>query len=770
MRFPDRDTAPRARAAAVALLLFAVYWLTASGAFHSIDEQAVFAVSRNLVLHGKLNESALFWAQPYTYHARVGLDGELYSKYGIGHSLLVALPVALARFLPGAGLSSSAMVLNALATALTAGLLVLVAGRLGYTEWTGVLLALLYGLCTYAWVYAKTMFSEPLVALCWVLAVWILLRGQDRRHALVAGMALAVAVMVRPASLLMTPFFALPLWRGEGRGRWGWLALPVACAVVGLLAFNQVRFGNPLEFGYVERFGAPIMAGVSGFLLSLDRSLFLFAPPLLLLPWGLPPFMRRHGRWGWTFLGVAAASILAYSLWPVFWGGPVWGPRYLLPAVPLLMLCLGQVVETARQGWNWQRYILLLLALVGLAMGVRGVVWNTLPLTQTLGPRFPLWLLPPRGEWLDLAWLAGPGAPLLTVEGLALPAVEGTAAAAIAAVPIHTVYFPAWLVGLGAVLVSGLLILLAAAALVEPGRASLGAAIAGTVVGSFVLVIALGQISLGYPSKASYWNVVARLLADGRAGDALVLNPAPYQSPFDELAWFMNRADLRTPVYGLYREPPEAPDETPGRLKHLLQGPYGASAHGQGYDRLWLLTEGVLAGDPTSTTERLLADEAMVTRSEWLTEGFRLVGFEAPRAPDLSGEPGVSLGGIASLERWELAWKPEEPASAQVTLTWEPLKPAGGGLHTFIQAMDGQGQLLADWDGVPHAGFAPSEGWVPGEPVTDRVALELPRGTPAGAVRILVGLYDPATGERLRTPAGADAVEVAALTLPELVK
>ena len=758
MRFPARDTAPRARAAAVALLLFAIYWLTASGAFHSIDEQAVFAVSRNLVLHGQLNESALFWAQPYTYHARVGLDGELYSKYGIGHSLLVALPLALARFLPGASLSSSAMILNALATALTAGLLVLVAGRLGYAEWIGVLLALLYGLCTFAWVYAKTMFSEPLVALCWMLAVWILLRGQDRRHALLAGMALAVAVTVRPASLLMTPFFALPLWRGEGRGRWCWLALPVACAVVGLLAFNQVRFGNPLEFGYVERFGAPIMAGVNGFLVSLDRSLFLFAPPLLLLPWGLPPFMRRHGRWGWTFLGVAAASILAYSLWPVFWGGPVWGPRYLLPAVPLLMLCLGPVVaplggacgvETARQGWNWQRYTLLLLALAGLAMAVRGVVWNTLPLTQTLGPRFPLWLLPPRAEWLDLAWLAGAGVPLLTVEG--------TAAPAIAAVPIHTVYFPAWLVGLGAVLVSGLLILLAAAALVEPGRSSLGAAIAGTVVGSFVLVLALGQISLGYPSKAPYEDVVARLLADGRAGDALVLNPAPYQSPFDELAWFMNRADLRTPVYGVYREPPEAPDETPGRVARLLQG----------YDRLWLLTEGVSPGDPASTTERLLADAAMVSVSDWLQDGFRLTRFQVPRAPTLSGEPRARLGDIAELERWELAWEPQTPASAQIVLIWMPLKVAGVGLHTFVQAVDEQGQLLASWDGVSHAGFAPSEGWVPGEPITDRVALELPPGTPAGRVRLLVGLYDPQTGARLRTPEGVDAIEIAGVDLPE---
>ena len=107
-----------------------LYWLTASGAFHSIDEQAVFAVSRNLVLHGQWDQSALFWGEPYSAQARVGMDGESYSKYGIGHSLLVAVPLALSRLIPGATLASSAMIVNGVATALTGTFLVLVLRRL----------------------------------------------------------------------------------------------------------------------------------------------------------------------------------------------------------------------------------------------------------------------------------------------------------------------------------------------------------------------------------------------------------------------------------------------------------------------------------------------------------------------------------------------------------------------------------------------------------------------------------------------------------------
>jgi hypothetical protein len=136
------------RAIAVALTLFALYWLTVSGAFHSIDEEAVFAVARNIVLYGEANQNTLYRAVPYIDQAKVGIDGAFYSKYGIGHALAIAPAVWLAQGIPSATLASSAMLVNALATAATGGLLVLVTVRLGYSERTGVLLGLMYGTST----------------------------------------------------------------------------------------------------------------------------------------------------------------------------------------------------------------------------------------------------------------------------------------------------------------------------------------------------------------------------------------------------------------------------------------------------------------------------------------------------------------------------------------------------------------------------------------------------------------------------------------------
>lgn len=722
----DEPPPPRSlsgRAWATGLFLFAVYWLTASGAFHSIDEHAVFAVSRNLVLHGEWDQSTLFWGEPYSAQARVGLDGETYSKYGIGHSLLVAGPLALARLVPGATFGSSAMMLNGVATALTGTLLVLVVGRLGYSERVGVSVGLLFGLATFAWVYAKTMFSEPIVGLCWTAAVWLLLGTSDPRRIFLAGTALALAIAVRPASVLVTPLFALPLlwgWRsGEGARRLAMLGLPLAGVVAALLGFNQWRFGNPLEFGYSESFSGNLAVGLAGFLFSLDRSLFLFAPPLLALLWSAPAFARRHGAWGWTILSIGALSLLLYGLWPVFWGGPVWGPRYLLPVVPLLMILLAPATHAAWQG-GWQRWALLVLGVAGVAIQMPGVMWNSLAATQTLGQRYPLWRLLPRAEWLDVAWLHG------TVPNW-------------------------WAIGVAAAL--GLLGL---GALRWPRLAWLGAASLAALAGSVLLLGWLGQSGLGYTNRLAYSMVAARMAEPGHAGDAWVLNPAPYQEPIEQLLWFMNQPEVTARLFGVYRDPPETVAQPSERAEQLL------AKVGQ----LWLVTEGVGPGDPASTTERRLAATGAVAGTEWLDETVRLTRFEAPRTATSQGTPDLPFGEGVRLTGWEVAPPAATQSSVQVALHWQPSAATSAPLHTFVQLLDEQGQLVTGWDSVPQAGFAPSVAWQSDSPFTERVALHIPETTPPGTLTLIAGLYDPATGQRLLTPDGADAITLTTVVWP----
>jgi hypothetical protein len=67
----------------------------------------------------------------------------------------------------------------------------------------------------------------------------------------------------------------------------------------------------------------------------------------------------------------------------------------------------------------------------------------------------------------------------------------------------------------------------------------------------------------------------------------------------------------------------------------------------------------------------------------------------------------------------------------------------------------------------PQAGRASTTTWLPGEVVADAYSLQLPEKLPAGAYRLIAGMYDAATGQRLPTsdPAGQDRIELTMVTI-----
>ena len=66
------------------------------------------------------------------------------------------------------------------------------------------------------------------------------------------------------------------------------------------------------------------------------------------------------------------------------------------------------------------------------------------------------------------------------------------------------------------------------------------------------------------------------------------------------------------------------------------------------------------------------------------------------------------------------------------------------------------GAIVAQRDAAPVDWTRPTSGWVEGEVVSDPQPLALPGDLPAGSYRLLVGLYDAETLQRLGSPAGKD--------------
>jgi len=79
--------------------------------------------------------------------------------------------------------------------------------------------------------------------------------------------------------------------------------------------------------------------------------------------------------------------------------------------------------------------------------------------------------------------------------------------------------------------------------------------------------------------------------------------------------------------------------------------------------------------------------------------------------------------------------------------------------------------VVAQSDSFPAAGERPTTGWLPGEIISDHHTLTLLAEMSPGNYRLITGLYDPVTGERLSAldednNVVGDAIFITEVTLP----
>jgi hypothetical protein len=95
-----------------------------------------------------------------------------------------------------------------------------------------------------------------------------------------------------------------------------------------------------------------------------------------------------------------------------------------------------------------------------------------------------------------------------------------------------------------------------------------------------------------------------------------------------------------------------------------------------------------------------------------------------------------------------------------LTLYWQAVAELEINYTVFVQLLDEAGHVVAQVDLQPQAGAAPTTTWLPGEILTDAYTLDLPAGLSPGSYRLITGLYNAATGERLAASTGAGFVEL----------
>lgn len=369
------------QAGAIFLLFSCVYILTSQGRTNSYDGQSMFATTRSLAQHGTLAISSVS-ASAFGTRGRGGL---FYSKYGIGQSL-AELPLyylgKLAGWLAGAKAAeiaeAVAMLTNPLIMAATCAVFYGIVRRLGYRRATAVWATLALGIATSFWPYSKSDFSEPLLALSLAVAVLCALwasqilsspRESENRTAklevlsldLVTGAALGVAVLTKYAAVIYLPVFVLliilsvptvppsELQRPTSihlslrLERLTALLAPVILAGILVLLVDALRFGSVWSTGYAPSdrpFSGSILVGLPGLLISPTSGIFLYDPLLFAGLLAIPVLLRSRPSEALLTLGLVGGSLVFYASYRTWSGGSAWGPRYLVPILPYLMLPL----------------------------------------------------------------------------------------------------------------------------------------------------------------------------------------------------------------------------------------------------------------------------------------------------------------------------------------------------------------------------------------------------------------------------------------------
>jgi hypothetical protein len=117
------------------------------------------------------------------------------------------------------------------------------------------------------------------------------------------------------------------------------------------------------------------------------------------------------------------------------------------------------------------------------------------------------------------------------------------------------------------------------------------------------------------------------------------------------------------------------------------------------------------------------------------------------------------FGKALSLRGFELDSALARPgAQLRASFLWRAEQPQTGQYLVFVQLLDDANRKAAQWDGAPGGDWWPALGWRPGQQIWQDVPLRIADDAPPGRYRLIVGIYDPAAGERLRTTDGADSV------------
>jgi hypothetical protein len=277
--------------------------------------------------------------------------------------------------------------------------------RFASPRWSLVLVLLYFLATSVRTVASQALWQHSGVHLAVASALWLVLReeGVSLSRDFAAGVVLGLGSVVRQTTALV----AVGL-HGFRPKRVVVMLAGAAIGIAPLVAYNDLAFGSPLEQGYgIKSFGTPIQTGLYGLLLSPSRGLFIYTPYLVFAFLALFRAWRWPGEVAARFRGLVLvwlSALVLYATYTEWWGGRVFGSRFLDDLAPILFAAMAWGTSVGMLRSRLARVVFALLAawsvvLFQAAAFLYDKSWDTFPVNVNDDPSKLF-------NWSDPQWLA----------------------------------------------------------------------------------------------------------------------------------------------------------------------------------------------------------------------------------------------------------------------------------------------------------------------------------------------------------------------------
>ncbi len=237
-------------------------------------------------------------------------------------------------------------------------------------------------------------------------------------------------------------------------------------------------------------------------------------------------------------------------------------------------------------------------------------------------------------------------------------------------------------------------------------------------------------------ARDDYRGIAQYVASVYRPGDAII-TIAPNQA---ETFAYYHRAGAE--VFPLPHARPLDPAETDAALNAIAAN----------HVRVFVLFWGDEQADPNHFVETWLNNHAFKAGETWYGQ-VRLARYAlaAPAAaPATRSGSGARFGDHVTLQGYSLQATTLSPGDIlQLTLFWQTDAPLDARYKVFVHlSADPAQPPVAQQDGEPGGGLAPSTTWAVGAAIPDNHGVLIPGDLPPGRYQLLIGLYELFTGDR----------------------